>query len=243
MSDKPTITILLEQYDQQRDALRAAGEQVAQLTKQLAAQRLEDPKTKELTVIVRAALEVVGFATANLSPEIVKRWPYLALVSIAQNLQYLPDYNSHDQEFAAELIKIAGECRQWELKRANSVERYVPPPAPDGKPQAPYGYVMSDAEKVAMEEVGTKARLASMSLLPANPGAELPTKHSDDPAPPVAAQPITEAIDQFHEFEASTDDDCVRCRQPKDHHKHNPLGLKGLDTSPYTGEPQTESQS
>lgn len=166
---QPTITMALDQYDAQRDENRRLGVEISRLNDALAAQKLEDPKTSELTKIIRAALEVVGFATANLSPEIVKRWPYLALQTIATNLEYLPDFNSHDKEFALELLKIAAECRQWELKRANSVERYVPPPAPDGAPQAPYGYV-------------------TLPTIAGTPGAELPTKHPDDSTPNLEEQ-------------------------------------------------------
>lgn len=149
---QPMITMSLEQYDAQRDENKRLGLEVARLTEALATQKLEDPKVAELTTLVRAALEVVGFATANLSPEIIRGWPYLALAKVAVNLSSMPNFNSHDEEFARELVKIANECRQWEMKRANTVERYVPPPAPDVAPQAPYGYVS----------------------LPTNPGGELP---------------------------------------------------------------------
>lgn len=165
------ITMSLEQFDATRDENKRLGIEIANLTAALAAQKLEDPKVAELAKIIRASLEVVGFATANLSPEIVKRWPYLALQTIAMNLEYMPDFNSHDAEFAAELLKIAAECRQWELKRANSIERYVPPPAPDTMPQAPYGYV-------------------TLPTPPSIPGGELPTKHADDPTPNLVEQEV-----------------------------------------------------
>lgn len=148
-----TITMSLDEYDKQRDANRELGKQLEQAEKQLRDEKLAQPKVAELTSIIKAALEVVGFATANLSPEIVKRWPYQALVVIANNLHHVPGASAHEVEFARELHKIAVECEVWERKRTETFEQYVPPPPPNGPQSLGYGYVPKNTQIPTLPEL------------------------------------------------------------------------------------------
>lgn len=148
-----TITMSLDEYDKQRDANRELGKQLEVAERALLNQKLAQPKVAELTTIIRAALEVVGFATANLSPEIVKRWPHQALTTIANNLHHLPGAGAHETEFAREMHKIAVECEVWERKRASMIEQYVEPPPPNGPMSLGYGYVPRNTQIPSLPEL------------------------------------------------------------------------------------------
>ncbi len=132
MSNTATVTMPIEQYEAMRTAQVAASKQIEQLQKDLAIEReCSDPSGRitELTKALNSALEIVGFAVGNLSPEVIKRWPYNALRVVANGISHLPLVTPREQEMMAEMLKFATEAEQWENKRNRDGERYVPPPA------------------------------------------------------------------------------------------------------------------
>lgn len=126
-----TVTMPIEQYESMREAAVAATKQIAQLTKDLALEREAcdaSGRITELTKALNSALEIVGFAVGNLSPEVIKRWPYNALRVVAGGISHMPLVTPREQEMMAEMLKFATEAEQWENKRNREGEKYVPPP-------------------------------------------------------------------------------------------------------------------
>lgn len=127
-----TITMPIEQYESMRESALSATKQIEKLTSDLALEReCGDPSGRitELTKALNSALEIVGFAVGNLSPEVIKRWPYNALRVVAGGIAHLPLVTPREQEMMAEMLKFATEAEQWENKRNREGDKYVPPPA------------------------------------------------------------------------------------------------------------------
>lgn len=127
-----TVTMPIDQYNGMREAQVAADARITELNASLTAARISadgSGRVQNLGEGLTAALEIIGFAIANLSPEIIRKWPYERLRTVAAMLPSLPDYDAHNAEQALEYRKFANECEQWELKRKQEPERYVPPPA------------------------------------------------------------------------------------------------------------------
>ena len=129
-----TVTIDLDEFLSIKKLLADSEAKAVELTEQLVAARAADPSERvpKLTALARATLQVACFAVANLSPELIKRWPYPALRAIADGLRdtVLPDHSPHDDELAMELRKFASECEEWDQRRARFGEVEVPPPFP-----------------------------------------------------------------------------------------------------------------
>jgi len=85
-----------------------------------------DGEVGRLVDTIRAAMKVIGYAIANLSPEFNRNWPAQDLRDVATGVLVLPDATPFDCEFAHEITKFARECEAWDAKR---VDRYVPPPS------------------------------------------------------------------------------------------------------------------
>jgi len=126
------VTMPLDEFNSINKLLDETTKRAEQLTKELYEARATDQtgRVPRLAQLTRSAMHIVGFAMGNLSPELIKRWPYAQLREIAAFLPTLPDYSSIDEEIAAELIKFAAECEEWEQKRKRYGEVEVPPPFP-----------------------------------------------------------------------------------------------------------------
>ena len=111
----------------------------------------------QLTILARAELEVVCFAVANLSPELIKRWPANALRTIAAYLDKLPDHSPHDVELSRELLKFASECDEYDQRRRFG-EKEIPPPFP--VEQHPLAQMLA-------------GRIPNGSTIESKPGAEI----------------------------------------------------------------------
>ena len=125
-----TVTLPLEELDEFRSQIRTANETIAKLKKEMIEHRLESSgdDVQKLLAFCRAALEIVGYAVANLHPEFSKKWPYEALRTVSFGIDALPDVTPFESEMAFELRKFAIECETWETRRKQMGERYVPPP-------------------------------------------------------------------------------------------------------------------
>lgn len=127
----PTVTLDLETFDNQRKLHQDTIDQVKILEKKLQDALMTSDQSGRigpLNTAARTAIEIIGFAMGNLSPEIIKRWPYEALRRFADQIPALIDSTPHDIETQAEYRKFANECETWEKKRAAVAEQYIPPP-------------------------------------------------------------------------------------------------------------------
>lgn len=142
-----TVTLPFEEYQQMRDSNVELISAVKKLQDELLAGKFEanDGEVRALHDAVRAALEIVGYAIANLSPEVNKRWPFAALGTLAAGVRALPTATPHDLEFASEMEKFAREAEVWEFKRKNEPERYVP------EPRSPSPRAVVDAAALARD--------------------------------------------------------------------------------------------
>lgn len=125
-----TVTLPLEELDIMRKASEEKDVQITQLKQDLLESKMTDSagSVAPMSKLCRYAMEIVTFAVGNLSPEIIKRWPYQALREVAARLALMPDYSVNDRDLANELLKFAAECERWEAKRKVEPEKYVPPP-------------------------------------------------------------------------------------------------------------------
>jgi len=125
-----TVTLPFDEYQQMRDSNAGMISTIEKLQAELVAGKFDasEGQVRQLHDAFRAALEIVGYAIANLSPEVNKRWPFGALRTLAAGVRALPTCSPHDLEFASEMDKFAVECESWEFKRKTTPERYVPDP-------------------------------------------------------------------------------------------------------------------
>lgn len=129
-----TVSLPLEELDGIRNENKRMSAEIADLQKQLTEAKLDggNPEvTRAMAKLSRASLDIVSFAIGNLSPEVIKRWPFASLRVVAENLKNLPDCTIHDEEFAFVWMKFAAECEAWEKKRERDGDTYVPPPGPE----------------------------------------------------------------------------------------------------------------
>ena len=124
------VTMPLEELDVIKARASDAEALAITLQKQLVEARMSaaDGEVRRLCESMRAAMEIVGYAVANLSPETHRRWPSNALRKLAEGILIMPDRTPYDLEMAHELTKFAAECETWDFKRKNEPERYIPPP-------------------------------------------------------------------------------------------------------------------
>lgn len=125
------ITQPYAEYKAQCDLIAGMSKELIALKAELVEAKLSSDSigtTRALTMMIRASLQIVSYAIANLSPEINKRWPFDSLRVIAASMKDLADYSILDEEYARELEKFALECDVWETRRKQTGERYVPPP-------------------------------------------------------------------------------------------------------------------
>jgi hypothetical protein len=155
-----TVTLPFEEYQQTRDLNAELSLKVKKLQDELLAAKFEanDGEVRQLHDAVRAALEIVSYAIANLSPEVNKRWPFAALNALAAGVRALPTCSPHDLELASEMEKFARECEVWEVKRKNEPERYVP------EPHQPTARAVVDAAALARAADDELARETSSQL-------------------------------------------------------------------------------
>jgi hypothetical protein len=169
------ITMPYDEFQTIQASITRMTDQISTLQKELTEAKTADPKFAELSKLVRDSVEIITFATANLSPEIVKKWPWQALTRVAMALEHLPDYSAQDVELARELIKIAKECEVWERKRSVEPERFVPPPPPTGPLSGGFGYRPATAHPLAVEAANLARSMdPNPASLPLMPGAQLP---------------------------------------------------------------------
>lgn len=127
-----SITMPIEQYESMKKLQADAEARIKDLDEQLVRAKLTTDSSgcvEALNNGMIAALEIVGFAMANLSPEIIKRWPHQALSTLANNIPAMPTCTAIDIELQSEIRKFVIECQAWEVKRKTEGERYVPPPS------------------------------------------------------------------------------------------------------------------
>lgn len=121
MSNEPTITINLSQYDQLRGELRDATANAYALQKQLDAARLggADGLAARYHQAFHTAMRVVQFAVANCPPETVAGWPHVDLAELADTLLTLDNVDRHLAEAAPEFKLFAGQAANYEAFRKN----------------------------------------------------------------------------------------------------------------------------
>ncbi len=164
-----SVTLPLEELDMMRKASEEKDVQITQLKQDLLEAKMSDQmgSIAPMAKLCRHTMEIVTFAVGNLSPEIIKRWPYQALREVATRLALLPDYSINDGDLAAELLKFAAECERWEARRKSEPEKYVPPPP--GRDD--HGRYVDDKGNVIGAPV---AQLEAMKQINATPGSTLP---------------------------------------------------------------------
>jgi hypothetical protein len=121
MPSSATVTIPLDEWDEEKNRRVTAENEAAALRKQLVDLKLEsgDPKiTKALTELSRKLLDGVRFAIAQMPPEATKGWPAESLREAVALLPMLPDYSTDDSDLAREIKAFAAECDRYALLRS-----------------------------------------------------------------------------------------------------------------------------
>jgi hypothetical protein len=127
-----SVSIPLDEFKRLEAHHEDLNKRNAELIAELNTARSADPEGRVvgLNKLARALLQTLSFATANLSPRDIKRWPHDKLREIADYMHNLSDHSSHDDEHAKWLLTFADECEMWEKRRKETPEVEIPPPFP-----------------------------------------------------------------------------------------------------------------
>lgn len=114
-----SLTLALAEYQDLLAARARAEQETAEVRAELAAAKLVDPTSTvaPLTAFARDCLTIARFAVANLPPEMIRSWPYEALIRLCENIHVLPDCSINDRDMALDLISFAHDCEAHEIRR------------------------------------------------------------------------------------------------------------------------------
>lgn len=160
MSDEPTISLKLSEYDKLRDQVRALHGKNLELERDLAAAKLADNAgtLARVHAAFHDAIRVVQFAVGNLPPEAVAGWPHEALVKIADAIGQIPGIDRHISEVEPEFREFARVAASFEAWRAERKRTQVvlPATAADFGPKTPEAAAVH-AQRVRQIEAQTQA--------------------------------------------------------------------------------------
>ena len=119
MPNPITLQLSLEDYNAMQAAKTKAEQETAEVRKELEAAKFVDgdERVAKVTAFAREALTVARFAVANLPPEMIRSWPYQALLRLAETIGDLPDCSINDRDMAIDLIAFARDCETHEIRR------------------------------------------------------------------------------------------------------------------------------
>ena len=119
MPNPITLQLSLDDYNAMQLAKTKAEEETAKVRKELEAAKFVDgdERVAKVTAFAREALTVARFAVANLPPEMIRSWPYEALLRLAETINDLPDCSINDRDMAIDLAAFARDCEAHEIRR------------------------------------------------------------------------------------------------------------------------------
>jgi len=119
MTQSATLQMTLVDYNSLLDARTKAEQELASVRNELAAAKLVDPTETiaKVTAFARDCLTIARFAVANLPPEMIRSWPYEALLRLCETIHVMPDYSINDRDMALDLVNFAHDCEAHEIRR------------------------------------------------------------------------------------------------------------------------------
>lgn len=113
------VEMPLDELDGYRNTIRELQDKLARLAEEKIAAEKVDPndRVEMLVDTVLKSLPIVGFATGNLDPSTIRRWPWAELRAFATALETAPGLPYLPRELALELHAFANEAERVERGR------------------------------------------------------------------------------------------------------------------------------